>query len=417
MTGDVVIKVESLSKQYVLGGECLVDQTFRDMLAGLVRAPWRRFSRLRGRSSEQESVWALRDVSFEVKRGEILGIIGPNGAGKSTLLKVLSRITAPTKGEIEYRGRMASLLEVGTGFHPELSGRENIFVNGAILGMTRVEIENKFDEIVDFSGVEKFLDTPVKRYSSGMYVRLAFSIAAHMDPDIVIIDEVLAVGDASFQKKCLGKLGEASKAGRTVLFVSHNMRMIQSLCSSAMLLRSGEFVLSGNPEFVIGSYLRELADVETEGGIWGARRPGDRSVRATAVRTVADGVESNTLRCGQDLEIQIDYTSDIKLRELKFHIVVDAEMGEHVLCLGTDYVEQDFAFPPSTGVASCIIEDLPLMPGRYHLNLFCHANGYLGDEVQRAATIWIVDGDYYGSGKVPPRGYGSVLVDHKWTIR
>ena len=417
MASDVVIKVESLSKQYFLGGENLVNQTFREMLMGLVKAPWRRFTRLRGRSTDQESVWALRDVSFEVKRGDILGIIGPNGAGKSTLLKLLSRITAPTKGGIEYRGRMASLLEVGTGFHPELSGRENIFINGAILGMNRADIEKKFDEIVDFSGVEKFLDTPVKRYSSGMYVRLAFSVAAHMDPDIVILDEVLAVGDADFQKRCLGKLGEVSKAGRTVLFVSHNMRVIQNLCSRVILLRNGDLALSGDPDFVIGDYLRNLSDIKIEDETWETNRPGNGNVKATGIRIIADGVESNTLSCGQDIEIQIDYVSNMKLRELRFDIVVDSEMGEHVVCFGTNYVNQNFLMPSNTGVTSCIIDDLPLMPGRYHLNLFCHANGFLEDEVQRAATILIVDGDYFGTGKGPPQGYGNVLVDHNWTIR
>lgn len=417
MAGSIIIEVSNLSKQYRLGSEQLENQSFREMLSGLVGAPWRRFRRLGGQSSAQDAIWALRDVSFEVDRGEILGVIGPNGAGKSTLLKLLSRITSPTTGRIVYRGRMASLLEVGTGFHPDLSGRENIFINGAILGMSRAEIQKKFDEIVQFSGVERFLDTPVKRYSSGMYLRLAFSIAAHMDPDIVIVDEVLAVGDADFQKKCVGKLGEVSKAGRTVLFVSHNLRLIQSLCTKAMLLRNGTLELSGNPDHVIGGYLKSMTDADSEGVAWSSTRPGNGAVRATRVAMIADGVESNTATCGQKLEIQIEYTSSVHLRDLRFHIVVDSEMGEHVLCFGTDYVDQDFRFPQSSGVASCVINDLPLMPGRYHLKLFCHANGFLGDEIHGAATLWVVDGDYFGSGKVPPRGYGNVLVDHQWTIR
>jgi lipopolysaccharide transport system ATP-binding protein len=258
---DVVIQVENLGKKYIIrhqGGNGAGYETFRDVLSQSVRSIWasnKRQSRLE--SGTQEEFWALKDVSFEVKQGEVIGIIGRNGAGKSTLLKILSRITEPTTGQIRIRGRVASLLEVGTGFHPELTGRENIFLNGSILGMSRTEIKQKFDEIVAFAEVEKFLDTPVKHYSSGMYVRLAFAVAAHLEPEILIVDEVLAVGDAAFQKKCLGKMGEVSKKeGKTILFVSHNMVAIKSLCQYAIWLDQGKFIDKSNSNTLVDNYLK-----------------------------------------------------------------------------------------------------------------------------------------------------------------
>ena len=250
---DAIIKAAGLGKKYLISHEVSERYTsLRDVISRKARDIGRKERRL----SSGEEFWALKDVSFEIKQGDAVGIIGRNGAGKSTLLKILSRITEPTLGRVEINGRVSSLLEVGTGFHPELTGRENIFLNGAILGMTRVEIKRKFDEIVDFSGVEKFLDTPVKRYSSGMYVRLAFAIAAHLEPEVLVIDEVLAVGDAEFQKKCLGKMEEVShKQGRTVLFVSHDLGSVSQLCSSAMLLNEGKVVHYGKTETVIREYL------------------------------------------------------------------------------------------------------------------------------------------------------------------
>jgi lipopolysaccharide transport system ATP-binding protein len=250
-----IIKVSQLSKQYRLGTRQESFPTLRDTIAGAVRAPLRGLRNRRGR----ETIWALRDVSFEIIPGEVVGIIGRNGAGKSTLLKVLSRITEPTTGRIELYGRVASLLEVGTGFHPELTGRENIFLNGAILGMGRAEIERKFDEIVAFAEIDEFLDTPVKHYSSGMYMRLAFAVAAHLEPEILLIDEVLAVGDAAFQSKCLGKMGEVAKHGRTVVFVSHQMGAIAQLCGKAFLLDQGAIVREGDTQHVIDHYMNALS--------------------------------------------------------------------------------------------------------------------------------------------------------------
>ena len=240
--GDIAIKIQGVCKKYTVGKE--KDSSLRGTLGSVLKST----------VSKGEEFWALKDVSFEVKKGEVIGIVGKNGAGKSTLLKILSQITKPTEGRIEINGRVASLLEVGTGFHPELTGRENIYLNGTILGMTRKEVKAKFDEIVEFSGVEKFIDTPVKHYSSGMYVRLAFAVAAHLEPEILVIDEVLAVGDAEFQKKCLGKMQDVANHGRTVLFVSHNMASVKSLCSSAILLQKGQIVFSGNVAETISKY-------------------------------------------------------------------------------------------------------------------------------------------------------------------
>ena len=249
------IKVEGLYKEYAVGQARQRHGTFYDLLSHSLQAPLRRLRSLGDLTEARERFWALRDVSFEIQPGEVVGVIGRNGAGKSTLLKILSRITAPTKGKIEVRGRLASLLEVGTGFHPELSGRENIFLNGAILGMRRSEVARKFDEIVAFAEVEKFIDTPVKRYSSGMYVRLAFSVAAHLEPDVLIVDEVLAVGDASFQRKCLGKLEATHRSGRAVIVVSHHMPMITQLCSKALWLDRGEAIVAGDVRSVAARYL------------------------------------------------------------------------------------------------------------------------------------------------------------------
>jgi lipopolysaccharide transport system ATP-binding protein len=264
---DLAIRVENLSKRYHIGRAKQRHDTLRDALMAAARAPVERLSSLMRRPSEDRSngrepddgtIWALRDVSFEVKRGEVVGVIGRNGAGKSTLLKILSRITEPTSGRAEIHGRVGSLLEVGTGFHPELTGRENVYLSGAILGMRRTEIDRKFEEIVDFSGVEKFIDTPFKRYSSGMRVRLGFAVAAHLDPEILLVDEVLAVGDAAFQKKCLGKMGEVAGEGRTVVFVSHQMDMIGNMCSWCILLSNGLISLTGDSQEVIGHYINSL---------------------------------------------------------------------------------------------------------------------------------------------------------------
>jgi len=292
MTDDVVIRVENLSKRYRIGSREEMHDTFIGAALSSIRKPIQNLRNLRQLTQfdlereDDDIIWALKDVSFEVKRGEILGIIGRNGAGKSTLLKILSRITHPTKGRVEIKGRVSSLLEVGTGFHRELSGRENIYLNGSILGMTKKEIDRKFDEIVDFSGVEKFIDTPVKHYSSGMYVRLAFAVAAHLEPEILLVDEVLAVGDAEFQKKCLGKMSEVAEGGRTVLFVSHNLGAVSGLCKKSMLVSNGKVGGFGYSHKIIKTYVsKNQLSGSVDLSNWNLDRIGDGPYRILYLET------------------------------------------------------------------------------------------------------------------------------------
>ena len=311
---DIAIRVENLSKQYFIGRKQESYKTLRDTLSDAFVSPFRKARKLlrgqaTGAAELDESIWALKDVSFEVKRGDVIGIIGRNGAGKSTLLKILSRITEPTTGHAEIRGRVGSLLEVGTGFHPELSGRENVFLNGTILGMRRAEIEKKFDEIVAFAEVEKFIDTPVKHYSSGMYLRLAFAVAAHLETEIMIVDEVLAVGDARFQKKCVDKMEDVGKKGRAVLFVSHNMPAITRLCDRTLLLDQGHIVVDGPTNQVVGVYLRTDNSTTAE-RIWPNldQAPGSDVVRlrATRVRTVNDQI-TDVVDIRQPVKLEMEF--------------------------------------------------------------------------------------------------------------
>jgi len=333
-----IIKVNNLSKRYRIGAKEQGYKTFREAIVEGISAPVRNLAKLRkltqfkdGQSQNEEDViWALKNVSFEVDEGEVLGIIGKNGAGKTTVLKVLSRITEPTSGFAEINGRVSSLLEVGTGFHPELTGRENIFLNGAILGMRKREIEQKFDEIVNFSEIEKFIDTPVKRYSSGMYVRLAFAVAAHLEPEILLVDEVLAVGDVAVQKKCLGKMGDVAKGGRTVLFVSHSMSSIINLCQRAILLDAGKVVKDGQVAEVVQHY---LATARSAGGevVWPdpAQAPGNDIVRLHAVRILQDGIDGPTadVDISKEVIIQIAYWNLQEGTLLYAAIILKDQMG------------------------------------------------------------------------------------------
>jgi len=306
---DTVIKVENLGKKYRIGSRQDKHQQFRDVLVGSLIAPLKQLMSMGKNPSEEEIIWALKNISFEVKRGQVLGIIGKNGSGKTTLLKILSRITSPTEGKSEIRGRVGCLLAVGAGFHPEMTGRENIYLNGSILGMTREDINNKFDEIIDFSGIDKFIDTPVKRYSSGMYVRLAFAVAAHLEPEVLLIDEVLAVGDAEFQKKCLGKMSSVAKAGRTVLFVSHNLSSVARLCDRAILLDHGQIVKQGDTNHVISEYL--LSHANREGWhIWknGFADTGIDELQLNAVRIVnKDGKITSILDIRHHFFVEVEY--------------------------------------------------------------------------------------------------------------
>jgi lipopolysaccharide transport system ATP-binding protein len=319
-----IIKVNNLSKRYRIGAAEKRVKSFRELIMDGISAPVRNLIRLRSmtsfaKSNEQDIIWAVKDVSFEMEQGEVLGIIGRNGAGKSTLLKILSRITEPTSGSIEMHGRVSSLLEVGTGFHPELTGRENIFLNGAIMGMRKWEIEKKFDEIVEFSEVREFLDTPVKRYSSGMQVRLAFAVAAHLEPEILVVDEVLAVGDMAFQKKCLGKMEDMAGGGRTVLVVSHNMSLINRLCQRTILLEQGKIVEDGPTHNVVKHYLGSSSSTPAERK-WDniKNAPGDEIVRLLAVRA-----KNKTGEVAAEFNIQEPAWIEMEFRVLKEGWVID----------------------------------------------------------------------------------------------
>jgi homopolymeric O-antigen transport system ATP-binding protein len=331
-----IVRVEKLSKQYLIGARETSYGTLRESIVDAVRAP---FARLRGRNGKQtsETIWALKNVSFEVAPGEVVGVIGRNGAGKSTLLKVLSRITEPTTGRVDLYGRVASLLEVGTGFHPELTGRENIYLNGAILGMRKAEIERKFDEIVAFAELEKFLDTPVKRYSSGMYMRLAFAVSSHLEPEILIVDEVLAVGDAAFQKKCLGKLDEVAKAGRTVLFVSHNMLAVQSLCTRVVWLDQGEILDQGPARQVVSKYLKTALVARVE-QTWDHidTAPGNEQVRVRrACVGPADGSATDLISVKTPVMMEFEYWNLVPDAYLNLSVVVSTKEGHPIFNTGS----------------------------------------------------------------------------------
>ena len=357
---DTVIKAENLSKRYVIGHQRNRQDGLRHQIEHAVRNPfqWLR-GRIQRRRTEREEFWALKDVSFEVKQGEVLCGIGRNGAGKSTLLKILSRITQPTRGRVRLSRRVASLLEVGTGFHPELTGRENIFLNGAILGMRKVEIQRKFDEIVAFSEVEQFLDTPVKRYSSGMYVRLAFAVAAHLEAEILLIDEVLAVGDLSFQKKCLRKMDEVARGGRTVLFVSHNMDAVRTLCERAILFDGGKIRADGDVDTVVEGYIAGLSS----GFSWkGSNRYGLEIERVTLKN---DGGQETKQFCpGEDLIVEIEFNARKRIKAPYFILVVQGKQGN---CFTANML-LDGRRPltlEGKSVISCRFKSIPLLPQRY----------------------------------------------------
>lgn len=386
LMSDTAITVENLSKRYLIGHR-FARRGARLTLREVVEREARNFTRkladfARGRQivqgDEVEEFWALKNISFDVKQGEALGIIGPNGAGKSTLLKILSRITEPTQGRVKIRGRVASLLEVGTGFHSELTGRENIYLNGAILGMTRTEIKRKFDEIVAFAEVEEFLDTPVKRYSSGMYVRLAFAVAAHLEPEILIVDEVLAVGDAAFQKKCLGKMSEVARQSRTVLFVSHNMGAIRTLTQKCILLEHGCIAASGNTENVIAAYLAKTLEVRAEAlhteDLEFFRRSRKDSSEAKIVRVGISGPyrESDllpTIELGAKFTIEIHLAVYKALHGANVIMIIKTSQGEHVAVLASWDRDFGLSLEPGHHIVKVRINDLPLSPGRYFLDV------------------------------------------------
>ncbi len=426
MSGDIVIQAEHVSKLYRLGvinhGTLYRDlqswwAKFRgrpDPNAPLAGAGWT-YSNTR---MQGDRFQALDDVSFKVQRGDIVGIIGGNGAGKSTLLKVLSRITAPTIGYVGLKGRVSSLLEVGTGFHPELTGRENVHLNGAILGMTRREVARKFDEIVAFAEVGQFIDTPVKRYSSGMYVRLAFSVAAHLESEILLVDEVLAVGDISFQRKCLGKMEDIRSSGRTILFVSHNMASIENLCSSALVLKDGRVDFYGDTKEGIRHY-HALFEGSSAPAFEPNTRTGDGRVRISdAWFEDREGRRMSALRSGESVRlcISIDCKAD-NCRNLVVAAGVTTLHGEGILHFSTETSGLVIPNFSNHGLFTCTVPKLPLRAGYYSLNLFITSNGAIADWLLGALKFQIEDADFYGTGKLPPEGYPLFLAEYSWSYR
>jgi lipopolysaccharide transport system ATP-binding protein len=409
--------VRGLAKSYRIGAVGDSNPTLSDVVGERLRHPLRR--------APKETFWALNDVSFDVRPGEVLGVIGRNGAGKSTLLKILSRITEPTAGEAHVYGRVGSLLEVGTGFHPELTGRENIYLNGAILGMRRRQIDRMFDAIVDFSGIGKFLETPVKRYSSGMYVRLAFAVAAHIEPEILIVDEVLAVGDASFQQKCLGKMSDLSaNDGRTLIFVSHNLAAIQTLCDRCIVIDGGRVLFDGDTSTAVGHYLSVLntgsavvpgvADLSARDDV-----SDDRALFRRLTLLGEDGQVTDTFRMGEAFSMVVDVEglSDIPLATVGAWLKTELEQPVASLNLAMK--------PPQAGARSRAeqivlrIPALPLTPGDYWIGLQVKERGdhRLIDGVGRAIRFTVLESDVYGSGYKFRPGEGLVWVDHEWEIR
>ncbi len=422
---DIAIRIENLSKQYRIGGPQARYKTIRESLTKAVGAPFLRLSSVvRGQSSvvSNETIWALKDVSFEVRRGEVVGIIGPNGAGKTTLLKVLTRITEPTAGRAELRGRVGSLLEVGTGFHPELTGRENVYLNGAILGMRKGEVERKFDEIVDFSGVEKFIDTPAKHYSSGMRVRLAFSVAAHLDLEILLVDEVLAVGDAAFQKKCLGKMGDVAGEGRTVLFVSHNMETIVGLCSRAIWLDSGRKSAEGPASQVTRDYLASLKEYWKQLPSLAERtdRDGAGRLRFTGFHLQDErGHPIDCVRSGETVEFVLSYVTPGEwISNVSVQINFRDAYRRILVAFWSPLTGDDFERLPPKGRLVCRVPHFPLMPGTYTVDLGAavssHVQSDYGDVVFSAAAVEVVAGDFYRTGRLPVQA--SFLCEHSWRM-
>ncbi|MBI1832065.1 MAG: ABC transporter ATP-binding protein [Planctomycetes bacterium] len=405
-----VLTVQNLAKCYFVQAtgkskSAYGYRTLREDVMEWLSAP---FGWLTGEAAPEEiEFWALDDVSFQVNKGEVVGIIGHNGAGKSTLLKVLSRITKPTRGEVHLRGRVGSLLEVGTGFHPELTGRENIFLNGAILGMRHHEIQAKFDQIVAFAEIEQFLETPVKRYSSGMYVRLAFAVAAHLEPEILIVDEVLAVGDLSFQRKCMGRMREVGRSGTTILFVSHNMPAVESLCTRAILLDHGKVVMDGAVRELVQEYHRRV--LQTHGDAGSTLSDIDSPTRVHKIfrsATLLDdnGEPTNFLPVGGRFHLRVVLDAPIKVESPSVTIGIDDNLGQRLLSLQSPLTNPVLPRLENPGVLDCVVASLPLAPGDYWIKLGFAATPDEIDEIERAMRFTVTEGDLFGSGRGHHRG-------------
>ncbi|MEO6054530.1 MAG: ABC transporter ATP-binding protein [Chthoniobacterales bacterium] len=420
-----VIHTENLGKRYRLG--VMNSRRLYDDVQSF-------FLRLRGKgeqtlqlaqdgtpieASEKKEIWAIRGIDLEVKDGDVLGVIGRNGSGKSTLLKVLSRITAPTMGSARLRGRVASLLEVGTGFNGELTGRENIYLNGSILGMTRADIDRHYDEIVEFSGVERFLNTPVKRYSSGMFVRLAFAVAAHLDPDILIVDEVLAVGDAAFQRKCLTRISDVARQGRTILFVSHQAAAVEHLCTKGVVLDAGRLVFKGSQTEALDYYVQNLQTKKVPLSERKDRR-GTGSLRITDIEFRRQGQRVESFTAGADSEVHLHFeqVQERTYQNLKVALRVGTLYDAPVFTHHNQLNGTEFTTLPRTGIFVCSIPRLPLPEGAYRLNFMISANmDYeLVDAVDNAMEFHIEGGQFFSSGELPDLRSGVALIDAEWSI-
>ena len=423
LMSETVIKVENLTKFYQLG---LINH---GTLAKDLQGWW---AKLRGKddpnsrismvsnkntNADTDFIYALKDVSFDVQQGEVLGIIGANGAGKSTLLKILSRVTSPTSGCIKIKGRIGSLLEVGTGFHPELTGRENIYLNGAILGMRRHEIDKKLDEIIDFSGVEKFIDTPVKRYSSGMYVRLAFAVAAHLDPESLVVDEVLAVGDADFQKKCLGKMGDVSKKeGRTVLFVSHNMAAVRQLCTRGILLRNGELVFSGGTEDTINEHLSFGMNIEeTDLSTRTENRTGNHIAKFVKFEILSNGKPTNSIKTGDNISFKMTLESQEDLSNADISLTIYNKLGNRLTHTNNMVTTgKHFCLKKGENTFVSFFDSMPLYFGNYYVNIAINDNHINCDWIEKVATFNVVETDFFKSGKILGKNCGDLILKNSW---
>lgn len=415
---DIAIRVENLSKQYHIGKQQQATDRLTEQLSGIFLAPFRRAGKLlrgqaTGAAGLDETIWALEDVSFEIKFGEVVGIIGRNGAGKSTLLKILSRITDPTNGHAEIYGRVGSLLEVGTGFHPELTGRENIYLNGSILGMKRLEIQQRFDEIIAFAEIEKFLDTPVKHYSSGMYVRLAFSVAAHLEPEILLIDEVLAVGDIAFQKKCLGKMDDVARGGRTVIFVSHNMGLMQILCQRGIFLEQGEIVKDDSMVDTVNAYLQTLEQKSTDNLTERVDRRGKGKSRLIKLEVNdSNNNMSPVLRTGDPIRFVFHVSN--KLPNMSCIFGFHDNQGRSITWLDSAVQSPKDIDDSNLGLKFvCEMDELMLWPGRYSIDVKIIGDNELQDHIEAAFFIDVAAGQIEGRLENYRKG-GGVCLKHRW---
>ena len=410
---DYTVQVTNLSKRYPLVTKEPLHNTFVGYFLSLLYKPFKNLRELRKLSAAQDSsskidgyLWALKDINFKSQSNEIIGIIGTNGSGKSTLLKILSKITRPTNGDVRIKGKVASLLEVGTGFHHELSGKENIYLNGSVLGMKKNEIDAKYDEIIEFSGINEYIDTPIKRYSSGMRVRLAFSVAAHLDPDILIVDEVLAVGDAEFQKKCLGKIGDVAQSGRTVFFVSHDLNAVMSLCNRVIWIDKGKLMNDGEPKKVIQSYIDssskisnstvDLLNIDNR-----VRWKGDGALQLTKINLKNQTHSTSSFITGDKFIVNIDFklnNLDLIDAPIELIIKIQNQNMNDVLVLSNLSSNKKLLISDSKGLVKCLIPKLPLGEGVYNINLEAKIAGGPADKINGAASFEVLPGDFYGTG-------------------